>query len=292
MIRSIFTLLLLSAALCAQAPPLMLGVLEDTAGNVADEPHHRSVRALFYKDGEAWKPLPSDCTSEGCLKKLATDFPRETTWTVAFDGRKIGEVQSRIPLSIELNARVGQQLILTDAKKVPTIGVRTHEFEGWMAEPILRPLVAVSQPNFKDPDAWKPATLDAETVALVRHEFHKKHAKITDCEAEEQREYRELDIHITKAYAAKTGWKLVLMSLKGCDVDDMRGDGLNMEWFTVDPAGKAHYFASNLVLVDSGDYDNSGHSQILFMIDDYNRGGYTLYYDDLRKSATFDYSFH
>jgi hypothetical protein len=293
MFRHICTsLLLLSASLCAQNAPLMLGVLEDTPGSSADDPHHRDVRALFYKDGETWKAFPADCTSEACLQKLATDFPRETTWTIAFDGHKFGEAQSRIPLSIDLYSHVGQQLILTTAKSVPTMGVRTHDFEGFLGEPVLRPLVAVSAPNFKDPDLWKPAVVDAATAALVRGAFRRKYPKITDCEAEEVRGYADPDIHVMKAYSAKTGWRLVLTSLKGCDIDDLRGDGLGLEWFTIDPAGSAQFLHGGLVLVDAGDYDNSGHSQLLFMIDDYNRGGYTLYSDDFRKQATFEYSFH
>ena len=270
----------------------MLGALEDTPGSSADDPHHRDVRAAFYKDGDVWKALPSDCTGEPCLKKLASDFLRETTWTIAFDGKKLGEVQSRIPLSLDVNSHVGQQQILTDAKKVPSIGMRSHEFEGWAAVAVLRPLVAVSAAYFKDPDIWKPALIDAETATLVRREFRKKHPKITDCESEEQHEYPDSDVHLLKAYAAKTGWRLVLASLEGCDAEDMRGDGLNHEWFTIDPQKAAHYLASNLVLVDAGDYDNSGHSQLLFMVDDYNRGGYTLFYDDFQKQATFDYRFH
>ena len=45
-------------------------------------------------------------------------------------------------------------------------------------------------------------------------------------------------------------------------------------------------------LVDAGDYDNSGHSQLLFLIDDDNRGGYRFYYDDFQKEAAFEYTFH
>jgi hypothetical protein len=292
MFRHILVTLLLSTALCAQSAPLMLSVLEDTPGSSADERHHRTVRALFYKDGDTWKALPSDCIGEDCLKKLATDFPAETTWTIAFDGRSLGPVQSRIPRSLELAARAGQQLMLTDAKKVPSVGLPTHEFEGWMGDTVLRPLVAVSAPNFKDPDVWKPAVLDAAATTLVRREFRRKHPKVTDCEAEEQHDYPDLDVHIVRAYAAKTGWQLVLASLKGCDVEDMQGDGLSLEWFTIDPSKAVQYLAGNLVLVDAGDYDASGHSQIIFMIDDYKRGGYTLFYDDFRKRASFEFNYH
>ena len=289
-------LLLLATSLTAQTAPLMLGVLEDTHRSFTDDPYYRSVRALFYKSGSDWKPFPNNCIGESCLLQLSKDFPRETTWTIAFDARPLGEVKSRIPAEIETYSRVGQQQILPNAypKKfpVPTVGVRTKEFAGFMDDPVYRPLVAISAPNFKDPDLWKPTTNDAAPTALVRAEFRRKHPKVTNCEVEEMRDYRDSEIKILKSYLAKTGWRLVATSFHGCDVDDLRGDGLNNEWFAIDPSGAAHYLQASLVLVDAGDYDNSGHSQLLFLIDDYNRGGYVLYYDNFQKEAVFDYSFH
>jgi len=288
------SLLLLAAALSAQSPPLMLGALEDTKGSLTDDPYTRSVRALFIKSGNDWKSLPNDCISETCLAQLSKDYPRETTWTIAFDGRSLGEVRSRIPGEILQYNRAGQQQIVTALPKgrVPTIGLRTKEFAGFIDDPVFRPLVAVSQPNFKDPDLWKPTTNDAAPTALVRAEFRRKHPKVTNCEVEEMRDYRDSEIKILKSYLANTGWRLVATSFHGCDIDDLRGDGLTNEWFAIDPAGAAHYLQPNLVLVDAGDYDNSGHSQLLFLIDDYNRGGYVLYYNNFQSHATFEYTFH
>jgi len=40
-------------------------------------------------------------------------------------------------------------------------------------------------------------------------------------------------------------------------------------------------------LVDAGDYDNGGKSEVLFAIDGYNMGGYRLFYDDFSRSAEF-----
>jgi hypothetical protein len=45
-------------------------------------------------------------------------------------------------------------------------------------------------------------------------------------------------------------------------------------------------------LVDAGDYGNDGRSELLFSIDRYNRGGYELFYDDFRKRAVFEFSYH
>jgi hypothetical protein len=282
--------LFLATALHAQAP-LMLGVLEDTRGAYTDDPSYRSIRAVFYKDASGWKPFDAHCLFEACLHKLATDFPRETTWTIAYNGRKLGQLKTRIPAAIDIEARVGQQQILTQGI-IPAIGERTDEFAGFQDEPVHRPLVAASASNVKDPDLWKPIMLDAPTIALVQTQFRAKYPKITNCEVEELHDYPDTDIKIGKAYAAKTGWRLVLASIEGCDIDDLRGDGLKLEWFTLDPAGAAHYLHGKMRLVDAGDYDNSGHSQLLFMIDDDNRGGYILYYDEFQKQAAFEYAFH
>jgi hypothetical protein len=45
-------------------------------------------------------------------------------------------------------------------------------------------------------------------------------------------------------------------------------------------------------LVDAGDYGNDGNSELLFSINDENRGGYELFYDDFRQHVTFEFGYH
>lgn len=45
-------------------------------------------------------------------------------------------------------------------------------------------------------------------------------------------------------------------------------------------------------LVDAGDYDNDGRSELVFSIDRYNEGGYELYYNDFKKHSTFRFGYH
>ncbi|ABF39949.1 hypothetical protein Acid345_0946 [Candidatus Koribacter versatilis Ellin345] len=291
MLRRILCALLFSTALFAQSP-VVLGVFEDSMGALEQDPHIRGLRAVFYKSGTEWKVLPANCATRKCMQQFIPEFPFELTWTLAFDGRSLGTITSRVaPDPPDSDWRAMMQII--SEPPLPAIGKQTEEFAGFPGAPVLRPLVAISQPNSADPDVWKPFIAVPANVAPVRAEFRKKYPRITNCEVEESREYRDAEIKVNKSYAAKTGWKLFSLGIKGCDASNLGATaGLDYEWFTIDPSGTVHYLASNLVLVDAGDYDKSGHSQVLFMIDDYNRGGYVLFYDNFQKQATLEYHFH
>ena len=45
-------------------------------------------------------------------------------------------------------------------------------------------------------------------------------------------------------------------------------------------------------LVDAGDYDNDGKSELVFAIDRYNQGGYELFADDFKSHAASHFSYH
>jgi len=45
-------------------------------------------------------------------------------------------------------------------------------------------------------------------------------------------------------------------------------------------------------LVDAGDYDNDGKSELVFSIDRENEGGYQIWYDNFTKHATFKFHYH
>ena len=45
-------------------------------------------------------------------------------------------------------------------------------------------------------------------------------------------------------------------------------------------------------LVDAGDYDNDGKSELVFSVSDYNLGAYALLHDNFRKHASFRFSYH
>jgi hypothetical protein len=56
--------------------------------------------------------------------------------------------------------------------------------------------------------------------------------------------------------------------------------------------GVVRYLGSGMFLVDAGDYDSDGKSELVFCINSDNRGGYRIYYDDFKKTAEFEFRYH
>ena len=63
-------------------------------------------------------------------------------------------------------------------------------------------------------------------------------------------------------------------------------------WFALSPANDITLLGNGMWLVDAGDYDNDGKSELVFSIDRYNQGGYELFYADFKKHATFEFGYH
>jgi hypothetical protein len=281
----------------AEKPGVILGVLEDRPGHYAGEPNFRAVRILFQKLGNKWEPFQSDCHDRECLRLIAKDYPQQISWTVAFDGKEIGRISTQAPDDFAWYSDVGLERI-TGTGPVPTLGERSQEFSGWLSEPVYRPLVAVSKPNFSDPGGWKRTRLLPEQIAELRIAFRRQFAKVSNCKSPEENtlrpwNYRDEKIGIGAAYSSVDHWILAELNLTGyaCDGPAEDGSPFEYQWYVVAPSGNAHFLASDMWLVDTGDYDNDGASEILFAVDAYNKDGYRLYYSNFSRHAEFVFNY-
>jgi hypothetical protein len=285
------------ADLLSDTHPL-LGVLEDIPGRFGHEASVRAVRVLFQEGGGDWQPFRSECRDPACLKATTAQYPEEVTWTIAFDGKNLGQVNTRRPSEYKFSADVGLEEI-TSIGSVPTVGKRSKNYSGFAETDVYRPLVAISEPNFADPERWKPVTLSSEMVAALRQQFRNKFANVSNCANPDENvlkpwQYAEHDIAIGKAYGSQKGWFVAEMKLTEYRCDGpLDGSGpFVAQWYVVDPAGTIRFLDSGMWLVDAGDYDGDGKSELVFAIDRYDIGGYELFYDEFRKHAVFRFFYH
>ncbi len=295
---SLICLALLTIAVSATGQTVLLGVLEDVPGAYFGEPDSRQVRVVFRKVGKEWEAFPSNCPDQSCLKTISAQYPSEVVWTISFDGRKLGQVAGQTPKEFKFYSQVGLQQI-KEGNPVPTIGKKSTEYGGFTGAPVYRPLIANSQPYFKDSESWKPAKPSPDLIRLLREQFRQRFPKF--CKTSKQDEskleallYRDEDVKLVKAYASTKGWTVARLHLEeaiDCQ-DEEAGFEISDKWFAVDPQGLVNYLGDGIWLVDAGDYGNDGRSELVFSIDDDNRGGYEIFYDGFKKHATFQFNYH
>jgi len=196
----------------------------------------------------------------------------------------------------DLGEQLGQQTIVGSVAP-PTIGKPSTDFGGFLGEPVYRPLVAITEPNYSDLEDWKPTQLSTATTAAVRKAFRSRFPKVTNCSQQDIEHtkpwpYTDSNMVVNKAYSSNRHWLIAEIKLSRSRCDGWADAAFSSQWFVITPERRVRFLGSNMWLVDAGDYDNDGNSELVFSIDDYNRGGYKLFYDDFSRSATFEFGYH
>jgi hypothetical protein len=104
--------------------------------------------------------------------------------------------------------------------------------------------------------------------------------------------YIDANVKVDKVYASNRHWLIAEMELSGSECDGPPDEAFTSQWFVITSEQNVRFLGSNMWLVDAGDYDNDGKSELVFSIDDDNRGGYKLFYDDFSKHAIFEFGYH
>jgi hypothetical protein len=98
----------IALALLADEPQVILGVLGELRHQDVDhQGPSRGVRVVFEKDGRQWRPFPSSCADEQCLKTITSQYPPTVTWTIAFSGKNLGNVMASTPKEFEFYSDIG-----------------------------------------------------------------------------------------------------------------------------------------------------------------------------------------
>jgi hypothetical protein len=69
-------------------------------------------------------------------------------------------------------------------------------------------------------------------------------------------------------------------------------DILGVSWFHISKENSISFIGRDLTLVDAGDYDGDGESEVIFRQNEYNRNGYILFYNKFLDHVDFTWNYH
>ncbi len=247
----------------------------------------RLIRPAFEKEGLQWRAAS------------ASSLSSPMKWTVAFDGKSLGEVEGRK----DSEPSILIQSLITPARSVPTVGQSSSKFAGLLASgptKVRRPLVLISKPYFRDPDGWnRLAKVPSGIARTVRMEFRKNFPHIKRCKDEEivQRDWPFPDsaLNLVTAYESNRHSFLIETHIEAgnCGYIDDPNDPLSNPWFFVSEDGRARRIGAFMTLLDAGDYDNDGRSEIVFFLSQpEDTDGFVLFDASLREQARFTWFYH
>jgi hypothetical protein len=255
------------------------------------------VAVAFKKVDGKWIANTSPLTAKDQAETLQ-DQPREFTWTVAFEGKNLGQLtskQSNKPA--ESISDWGTQVITS--KKIPIVGKKTSEFAGWSSKPTFRPLVVVSQANIVDPSQSKPKALNSIELKQITAAYRKTENNVIACDKsgnllDEPLQYKDSDLQEIKAYRALNGDRLVGLRLNAnlYTCDGPRNDSWGAHWFYWSKNGEPILLGKDLTPVDAGDYDGDGKAEFIFFRSRYNADGYILFADNFTTFVEYSWSYH
>lgn len=254
--------------LYAADQPLYVGVLEHPP-ETSTRPH---IRVAFQFVNGNWSAIPHEAADVDALAAVQKFFPDHVSWTVALDGKKLGAVDSH-SLEVRLYKDVGVHELMPESK-VPTVRDTAKAFVTWMGASPYRPLVVISQPNYADPDRWKPFRPAAALGKQARAAFR----SAPEAPASS---YPDSDIYLQpKGYRSSGGDSVIELRLRAAQA-----------WFLVKNA-VVYWIGNSLTLLDAGDYDGDGVSELLFQKSRYNHDGYLLFHVRDQSKQEFDWSYH
>ena len=275
---------------------LYVGVLETKHFNWPEDPNKNDsstkkiVRALFYKSGKNWFSLQNDIANNDL-------YPLKADWTIAFDGRNIGQFKSEFaPLRFDKPWTFPRDAYHKPlSNNLPTLGQPTEEFSGWPMYKNPRPLVVVSEPHYSDREKWMPFS---PTNSLIENLLPEYNGYLSKYNLKDSTGLS--NIQKFKSYTSIKGYSLIQIGLF---------KNAYRTWFHVSPNNSYRNLSemvdaqykedefgdddiSDMYLVDAGDYDGNNETEIIFWVARYNRDGYVIFYNECSAFAEFTWSYH
>ncbi len=236
-----------------------VGVLEDwplVSENSRDQnnevKYEPRVRPLFIRvDTQKWQaaPRPGD-------KNPAAPLPKAFSWDICFSGR--GEGQLTAMLIADGMPTTTPPYILRSEDRAPWRTRRSSDYAGWLPTPVYKPILLMSSLNSscKDPEKWKQAGGERARakipamIAALRERFSVAEPGLLTYE------FNDKDVKIFRSWASPKQGLYVALKTKVKESP--------IETFRLAQDGPITYLGRDMMLVDSGDFDGDGSTELLF----------------------------
>jgi len=291
-ILCLFLSLWMTPSLCAEG--IIIGIAEDSQHEVT--PFH--ARIMFKQTHSGWLVLNSK------LNYQKADLANEQTWTIAFDGKNLGQlstidVEERTP-SCEWCFSRDKVSKLKDIGEFPKLGNREQRFQNWLGIPKNRPVVLNSQPFYKDHESWKRLPPKDNLLGLIYPNINQILGGLAEhCTGAPKWDVDTIkltidDVEVFRVYGNITQELIVSAGvaakhLKDCDglIADVHGP----IWFYV-KEDNVTLIGYELDLVEAGDFDNDGEIEFIFAHSGINRDGYSLFESGFRSRYDYFWGYH
>lgn len=159
-------------------------------------------------------------------------------------------------------------------------------------------------------ERWVQVAPNAGDLRSVRQQFKRLIPVVDDCRLDSKGEFipsngrvpRNDELELISKWANNRGNAILQLAVREQAFKDCEGppEHPRQLWFYRDHRGFARPLpgqsdADRLELafpLAFGDLADDGHSEVLFFAKGYNRGGYALYYDELKKRVAFSWGYH
>lgn len=258
----------------------------------------RIVKVLFYQQDHDWKSIESKINDPSV-------YPSACNWFIAFDGKQIGSLSSKkAPLLFEDSPWTypRDSYHSTVEKNLPQIGGPDAAFASWSFEKEMRPLVVVSEDHCSDPGQWKPFEPDMADMDLLYPVYAAYALKSSSADT-----IKKTSLRYLKSYRSENAGQLIQIGwMQEYEDKEYIADPV---WIYKSPSGEIWNISKVIdynfmqddfgdddvsvnTMVDAGDYDGDGKSEVIFRSSRYNGDGYVMFFNEFTDMVSFTWSYH
>jgi hypothetical protein len=288
-----------------QTPTVYVGFLERGGAKAAEwnqgEPSFPRVRVVFQRQMGQWRVIHGEARNQVELAESPHWYPSPIHWAVVSDGKRLGHVVSARPDRVDVYGSVGLQTVVSSdlAPTVTAPGQLEPRYADWPGTATFRPLVLTTGSFWQDPEKWQGFTPLGQPLGITFDSLRKTLATGVPVTFEETGDTatvsfacRQNSLRLVRAYRSKDGRELLSVELTGCTPPANTDIDYPITYLVLRDAGGITPLGSDLLLIDAGDYDGDGGSEVILGRSLHNHDSYILFSQRFGTRCEFSWGYH